>query len=102
MSNIIDKIKEYLIDNGVDMTHRGGGCRHWVGLPNSPRVAVFPPNTKVDGSYFVAIYPDRVVEYAVKIPYNYNDWQELSSRPYDTKEDMLEIVKEFFTPKAWA
>lgn len=102
MSNeVLDKIKSFLKENEFDMDV-SVQCRHRVGLVGS-FVAIKSPKRTIDGDQFIAVYPDYVVEWGVRTPYNYNDWSKISiAKPYSTTDELLEILQPMFAaPKAW-
>ena len=53
----------------------------------------------VDGRTAVWVYRDRVVTMALRIPYNYNDWQTIESRAYNTPEELKAALAELTKPK---
>ena len=97
MSNPIEKVKQFLTENGFK-EGRYGLAQHNCGIaPES--ILVKPDWSPVDGDHTLAVTTDRVISMTVLIPYNNHDWQIRASWPYTSPEQLKEILdREVKTP----
>ena len=65
---------------------------HRCGI-NPFEACVRPEYSPKDGDHIVTVTPTNVERYCLRTPYNYNVWHLVESRPYETPEHMVEIVK---------
>jgi hypothetical protein len=93
-----DQIKAFLTENGYELYDLRQG--HACGLPCTPFVKVKAEYSPVDGLSFLAVFPTRVVRYALPCPYNHNDWQNHGSQNYSTPEELKATLDKMIHPPA--
>lgn len=93
--NIQKQVQQFLLDNGFELG--SFGCKHEKGIGYYCALVrpIFSPK---HGAYAIAVTPDKIVGYTCQQPYDFNQWEILWAKPYQTKEQLIKLLKKEIAP----
>ena len=90
---IKEKIRDFLKKENFFVVDRDK-FYHLVGMPDSfSSVFIKPMFKRCDGNNIIQVLNDKVSYYCLNTPYNYNSWRCVESKTYNSKKELIEIIK---------